>query len=66
MSLIEHDSEIEEGSYGDFKFALKVLYEQKTNKLVSAVVYLKEKNNRIPPVEVLIDEVALELKNNRS
>jgi hypothetical protein len=59
MSLEECDVELEEGIYGDFNFTLRLLYDKKTNKCVGGVLYLKEKENRIDPVELFIDPKSL-------
>jgi len=55
MALAECDTEIEEGSYGDFKFTLRLLYSKKTNEFKHGAVYLRERGDRIVPVELLIE-----------
>jgi len=59
MSLEECDVELEEGVYKNFKFTLRLLYDKKTNECVVGVLNLKEKDNKIDSVELLIDPKSL-------
>lgn len=65
MSLVEQDVEIEEGEYGDLQFMLRLLYDRKTNEWVGGVVYLREKQNRIGSVELLINPSTTGLYDSR-
>lgn len=57
MSLLEGKVGVESGTYKDFNFDLRVLYDSE-NLPVSGVVYIREsKENRIASVELLVESL---------
>jgi len=55
MSLVECDVEIEEGSYKDFNFMLRLLYDKETHQFKGGTVLLREKQHKINPIKLLIE-----------
>jgi len=53
MSLVKHETDYENGQFGDFDFALRVVYDSH-NLPISGIVYIGERQNRIRRVDLPI------------